>query len=464
MEKGVQGHLRAGIDSSSDEGPLAYRAWPLQEELLSPCVIRFAKSQVWWQCREALRCETYPNNLCEGTDRQEWHSFSNLTSELNKVLFKRPSHIYRRRKLTYVKDIFPAIFSKLNKISFKLHHRDALRPLLQSWYMVINTYCSRKLTYVKDKFPAISGIAREYRRHGLQDYRAGLWLEDMHQGLLWTTPCTESRRTTPYVAPSWSWGSMNLAEYDDYWTDDILASPLLHMARIRSVNVALLSEDPFGQIKAANLVMTGPSIQICRNDLPCEFMDIRNEDSEDNPNYKYTYIASPQDNQEYGLHWTLRRSATCNIWTVESVTRKSPHHLQHPCLLLHIASHQAEDRPRCALCLILEAVLDEDCQEISKPNKLIHTIEQSDQSKVEEAGETDNQTLHFNTEQDEWIDMNNQSDRSNVEEAREKDTQAQHLDTETREKAVQYRRIGLAILQETVPTSTIWSEKTVTII
>ena len=44
QSKSIQGHICAGIDPTASSGPLAYRAWTLQEELLAPCVIRFAGS------------------------------------------------------------------------------------------------------------------------------------------------------------------------------------------------------------------------------------------------------------------------------------------------------------------------------------------------------------------------------------------------------------------------------------
>ena len=439
--KGIQGYLCAGIEPRPmRDGPLSGRAWTLQEELLSPCVIRFTESQVWWQCREAFRCETYPNSLPDHTDRQEWNR-SSLNSNLNEVLFKAHPPNYRRHKLTYAKDIFPALFSKFKKVSVKPHNRDIRPALLRSWYMILNTYCCREMTYVKDTFPAISGIAREYCRHGLQGYKAGLWLEDMHLGLLWSAPRHATRTRTPYIAPSWSWASMGLGssgiEYNRSLLSDIAASPLMRVARIESVKVALLCDDPFGQIKAANIVMRGPSIQICRNDVPCEFMDIRNKYIEDGYLYTYGSIKTPRDDQEYGLHWSRCKTATCNIWTVESVTRESPHPLQHPCLLLHVASHQGRpdwgDRPqpRYAFCLILERVPDDEKEETSEQNEPMDTDDRSDQSKTEQARET---------------------------------VQSKHISTETGEKPVQYRRIGLAMLQETVPTHTIWSKKTVTII
>jgi hypothetical protein len=440
MKGGVRGRLRAGIDPSSCKGPLARRAWTLQEELLSPCVIRFTRSQVWWQCREAFRCETYPKSLDEDPDRQNWHrvGFKSLTPQLKKFLFQPHHHTHRRLKPTHLKDIFSAISSKSSNVSFKLHHRDTLRSLSKSWYLaIVNVYTSRKITYVKDTFPAISGIARFYCRHGLQDYKAGLWLQDMHQGLLWTTSGTGRKTKAPYIAPSWSWASMDLGgsemTYNASMIDRFVGSPLIQVARIERINVALLSEDPFGQIKAANLVMTGPGRRVCRNDIPGGFMDIDNAVSEDRRFYRYSLLNWARDVEEWSLPWSRRKTANCNIWTVESVTRKSPHLLQHPCLLLHVASHKFidEDGLRYAFCLILEAVSDEE----------VGALVQSE-SKVTKEHHT----------------------RYKAEKAKKRDIQTQHLDTEPGEKPVQYRRIGLAILQETVPTHTIWSEKTVTII
>jgi hypothetical protein len=396
---------------------------------------------VWWQCREAFLCETYPNRLHEDPERQVWRvSFKSLTPQLKKVLFQPHHHTHRRLKPTHLEDIFSAIFSQSSKVLFKLHHRFTLRSLSKSWYLaIVNAYTSRKITYVKDTFPAISGIARFYCRHGLQDYKAGLWLQDMHKGLLWTTSGTGRKTKATYIAPSWSWASMDLGGsemiYNAIMIDRVVDSPLIHVARIESVNVALLSEDPFGQIKAANLVMTGPGRTVCRNDIPGGFMDIDNEVSEDRRFYRYSLLNWARDVEEWSLPWSLRKTANCNIWTVESVTRKSPHPLQNPCLLLHVASHKFidEDGLRYAFCLILERVPDDEEEDTS--------------------------------DQNEPIDMEDQSNQSEkTQRARKSDPRTQLLDTVPGKKPVLFRRIGLAILQETVPTSTIWSKKTVTII
>jgi len=73
--------------------------------------------------------------------------------------------------------------------------------LLRSWYTIVGQYRNRRLTFEKDKFPALSGLAMEMAERIKYTYVAGLWLEDIHDGLLWSTIGTYCR-SPDYVAPS----------------------------------------------------------------------------------------------------------------------------------------------------------------------------------------------------------------------------------------------------------------------
>jgi hypothetical protein len=47
---------------------LSKRAWILQEHLLSPRTLHFSKAQVFWECREANACESYPEGFPDFLD------------------------------------------------------------------------------------------------------------------------------------------------------------------------------------------------------------------------------------------------------------------------------------------------------------------------------------------------------------------------------------------------------------
>jgi hypothetical protein len=91
------------------------------------------------------------------------------------------------------------------------------------WLNTVNEYADRRRTVASDVFPAISGLARAV--HSLSTskmaYAAGIWLEDWRRGILWACGGYVTKRTSgQYIAPSWSWGSLEFerSSVEAYWT------------------------------------------------------------------------------------------------------------------------------------------------------------------------------------------------------------------------------------------------------
>lgn len=85
------------------------------------------------------------------------------------------------------------------------------------WYRLIESYSKTNLTRPeKDHIVALFGIAQEFRevikantkapKMVSLEYVSGLWLEDLHYGLLWQTTDQE-QKVCNCGAPSWSWAS-----------------------------------------------------------------------------------------------------------------------------------------------------------------------------------------------------------------------------------------------------------------
>lgn len=80
----------------------------------------------------------------------------------------------------------------------------------RAWYEVVQMYSGLKLSILADKLPAISALAHRVQEYTEDGYVAGLWMEDLAEGIVWNTQPYNipSRRTTSRsVAPSWSWAS-----------------------------------------------------------------------------------------------------------------------------------------------------------------------------------------------------------------------------------------------------------------
>jgi hypothetical protein len=138
--------------------------------------------------------------------------------------------------------------------------------LLRSWYTIVDQYRNRRLTFEKDKFPALSGLAMEMAERIKYTYVAGLWLEDIHDGLLWSTIGTYCR-SPDYVAPSWSWACLtqlstpHMYEYRRFRSRDT-GYNTMKSAKILRVDISTVGGDPYGQVTSATLRIRGPSKNI----------------------------------------------------------------------------------------------------------------------------------------------------------------------------------------------------------
>jgi hypothetical protein len=177
-------------------GTWSQRAWTLQERHLSRRRLYFGYSRVYLHCsadelREPL--DYYPN------PEKRFHN-----SFLDQVLHYR---------------------------------RDRNIELLQyDWENLIQAYVHCQATYKTDVFPAISGLVRIMAAELDDTYIAGLWKKYLPRGLLWTNynPSDDwdslLSRLSPapskqYIAPSWSWASIDDGYEPPRFTTRAIVSP-----------------------------------------------------------------------------------------------------------------------------------------------------------------------------------------------------------------------------------------------
>ncbi|MCJ1351849.1 MAG: hypothetical protein MMC33_001833 [Icmadophila ericetorum] len=180
--------VRPKTDSVQDiikASVLNERAWGLQERLLSPAVLHFSESYMFWECCSTVRSEAdhYAEDHTEKIRpglRQQWKAAS-------------PS---------------------------------APVDLGLLWTELVKNYTARSLTYDKDKLPAILGLAKRFEEQMGDTFLAGLWKLDLHRQLLWhpiSLICGDVyeplKRPTEHFAPSWSWASVKGPIYYD-WADE----------------------------------------------------------------------------------------------------------------------------------------------------------------------------------------------------------------------------------------------------
>ena len=142
--------------------PLATRAWALQERFLSPRKLHFGAEDTFWECRQHRDAEGGISSL--GKD------------------------------------------PKLYELARRLAKGSVTAG---EWYELVEMYSERNLTKRSDTLQAISGLAKAFNACLAADYRAGLWMHDLHYGLAWIVEGRSSReQTRDATFPTWSWASV----------------------------------------------------------------------------------------------------------------------------------------------------------------------------------------------------------------------------------------------------------------
>jgi Heterokaryon incompatibility protein (HET) len=168
------------------ESELLSRGWVFQEWLLSRRIVYFTPSGAFYECQER---DPY-----------------NDRGEVSKTMSE---------------DNVPAAVKQLAKNSFVFETASISRL----WYQIVQSYSALLLTKPeKDRIVALAGVAKEFRetmtraapetgsvsvtvKCGLQ-YVSGLWLRDLHRGLLWERkPSNLEPQRIPQL-PTWSWASI----------------------------------------------------------------------------------------------------------------------------------------------------------------------------------------------------------------------------------------------------------------
>ena len=153
------------VNAYNAEEPLDARGWTLQEQRLSRRSLRFGSTKMSWDCQ------------CFSLHESETDHFNGLSISMELL---KP----------YSTALSP--------------------PSYSSWYTMVFMFTDRLLTYDTDKLPSLLGLATEVAKFQNGTYYAGLWWEDMASGMLWFRGCAaELNKPSEYLAPSWSWASLN---------------------------------------------------------------------------------------------------------------------------------------------------------------------------------------------------------------------------------------------------------------
>ncbi|KAK8076551.1 hypothetical protein PG994_003823 [Apiospora phragmitis] len=206
-----------GIDTEwyvrLDKEPLYSRAWVCQERLLATRNVSYARHLVYFECTKEMSSE-----LSEGDGSGQERNIRNRT--LGEQL--------------------------LSMRTLGEHPKPH-----NAWRTVVEYYSGCNLTYPTDKLVAISGVARVFHGSINSTYLAGMWSDTLLEGLAWQRSMHSVRprgRYTEYLAPSWSWVSMNAqVDYEHFHYK-------YHtLANCEEVSTVPHGTDPFGRVRSGSL-------------------------------------------------------------------------------------------------------------------------------------------------------------------------------------------------------------------
>jgi hypothetical protein len=150
------------VDISNSQ--LSSRGWILQERLLSPRIVHFFDSQLYYESRYF--------NIVRAEDRT------------------------------------PALFDqdKLREFVTKQENKEGSTPF--EWFKIVERFSACHLTQSSDKLIALAGLAKQFQRTSKQEYLAGVFADRAIKGLMWIAT-GESLLRRHGRAPSWSWASVD---------------------------------------------------------------------------------------------------------------------------------------------------------------------------------------------------------------------------------------------------------------
>lgn len=250
-------HGQFSQSTSQEPDHLSRRAWMHQERALARRTLGFYRGSALWTCGE------YTGSIFTGRDT--------------------PYHITSRwmRSVTGI----GGVRDWLRKAREK---PESVATVVQFWCRQVELYSALAITNRTDKLMAISGLAKAVRSVTNADYLAGLWRTELPFQLCWSrnireTVTSGSVAFSPesYIAPSWSWASIDQAVS---WPRLSVQNGYSSLAEVKEIDVILVSPmDPYGQVRAGTLNLHGRSHSVvdmtrdssiklvCNEDLRLDF-------------------------------------------------------------------------------------------------------------------------------------------------------------------------------------------------
>ncbi|KAF5876420.1 putative heterokaryon incompatibility protein [Botrytis fragariae] len=211
-----------------ESGPLRSRAWALQERILSPRILWYGRTQIYWQCLCGFQSANGMPSGSSDFPRGELYIYPVITQRL--------------------------IFNQNCNDGSKEFSEEELLEMNHEYQSIVMDYSTRFLSCPDDKLPAFSGIAALLHKGIGGHYLVGIWSKNFRENLLWYTFLTKRLYKKQYRAPSWSWAVTDEGSLVFYNNSSRLASTP-HDPILLSHHIELSSENPYGAVKYAHIIV-----------------------------------------------------------------------------------------------------------------------------------------------------------------------------------------------------------------
>lgn len=215
----VKARITASDDSYRDDNPWGTRGWTFQEKILATRIILYSNTEARWVCQGMSVCECGSATLTVKDDV--------LVEEREAA-----STIWRLSQ--------PSVAHRF-------------------WTALVSTYSERSLTVETDRLPALSGIASTIAGVSKSTYIAGLWKEDLLQGLFWSrsTPAEVSLPGV-YRGPTFSWARVDGPVYCSNRDSNRDKKEPEFKVEALDADATVDGKNPFGRLTHAQIKIRAP--------------------------------------------------------------------------------------------------------------------------------------------------------------------------------------------------------------
>lgn len=176
-------NLDARWKSDIPEAPLHKRAWVFQERLLSPRTLYYGRQQILWGCGQHELCESFPEGVPSQPATIWWQFIGDRRRFRNMLLESAGS-----------------------------------KPFEAAWSETVKMYSKTQLTFPSDRQVAFLGLPSQLQEKRDTKQAYGVWIdESLPWALLWGAQEKVQARPTDYLAPSWSWMTLNTSVTFGNW-------------------------------------------------------------------------------------------------------------------------------------------------------------------------------------------------------------------------------------------------------